>query len=134
MDRQTYERDDDDQGQAILRALSDDFNQRVLRLLMREHLSQTQLAERLGMKQPTLSRRLGPLKTLGLLRGGSARLSPYRVELRDEIFAVLEAVNVLAEAINEGRTASQRRASRQVRKERLQGEQSSSDQDASASA
>src|SRR4051812_42868017 len=122
MSSQTYDPEDDEQSLALLRALGDEFSQQVLRLLMAERLTQTQLAERLQMKQSTLSRRLSPLKLLGVLQGGAARRAVYRVEFRDEIYEVLGAANALAEAINDRRNEAQRRASRQVRKERLQGQ------------
>src|SRR3954470_3206166 len=99
MSKRTYDPEDDEQAQALLRALGDAFNQRALRVLMAEELTQAQLAKRLDVGQSTLSRRLAPLRMMGLLSGGRTRNESHHVAVRDEALSVLLSAHALAEAI-----------------------------------
>lgn len=102
----------------ILEALADPTARAVLRRSLHEESTQTQLAANLAATQSTVSRAIASLRTLGLIgdADGRRRGSLLKVQARDELVALLLAVDRLAEAVlriecaaQEERSASDRR-------------------------
>jgi DNA-binding IscR family transcriptional regulator len=83
--------------------------------------TQAEIAQDTGLSLPVVSRALGLLRALGLVKSGRGRSASHTLLARDELFAVLKAADRLAERINELRDVAQREAARQTVRDQLQG-------------